>query len=45
MPLIEAAHIGPLPCEAFRRAFSVHREPDDPHSLAATLKAGRLNAR
>jgi hypothetical protein len=45
MPLIEAAHIGPLPCRAFRRAFSVHQEPEDPHSLVAALKAGRLKAR
>ncbi len=45
MPLVEAAHIGPLPCRAFRRYFSVHREPDDPHSLAAVLKASRLKAR
>jgi hypothetical protein len=43
MPLIEAAHIEQLPCQAFRRAFSVRREPDDPLVLA--LKAGRLKAR
>jgi hypothetical protein len=45
MPLIEAAHIGPLSCRAFKRAFSVRREPEDPHSLAAVLKAGRLKPR
>ncbi len=44
MPLIEAAHIGPLPCRAFKKAFSARREPEDPHSLAAVLKAGRLRA-
>lgn len=43
MPLIEAAHIGPLPCRAFKRTFSVRREPDSP--LVAALKAGRLKAR
>ena len=43
MPLIEAAHIGPLPCRAFKRVFSVRREPDDP--LVAALKAGRLKVR
>jgi hypothetical protein len=42
MPLIEAAHIGPLPCRAFRRAFSVRREPDGP--LVSALKRGRLKA-
>jgi len=43
MPLIEAAHIGPLPCRAFKRVFSVRREPEDP--LVLGLKAGRLKAR
>ncbi len=45
MPLIEGAHTGPLPCRAFKKAFSVRREPEDPHSLAAVLKAGRLKPR
>jgi hypothetical protein len=45
MPLIEGAHIGPLPCQAFKKAFSARREPEDPHSLAAVLKAGRLKPR
>ncbi len=43
MPLIEAAHIGPLPCLAFKRYFSVRREPDN-SPLVAALKAGRLRA-
>lgn len=42
MPLIEAAHIGPLPCRAFKKTFSARREPDEPHSLTAILNAGRL---
>lgn len=43
MPQIEAAHIGPLPCRAFRRAFSARGEtPDCPLVLA--LEAGRLKA-
>jgi hypothetical protein len=45
MPLIEAAHIGSLPCRAFKRVFSVRREPEDPHSLAAVLNARRLKDR
>jgi hypothetical protein len=40
MPLIEAAHSGPLPCRAFKRTFSVQRAPDGP--LVAALKAGLL---
>jgi len=42
MPLIEAAHIGPLPTVAFKRSFSVRREPEDPHSHASILKAARV---
>ena len=43
MPLIEAAHIGPLPYRAFKRCFSV-RAPADNSPLIAALKGGRLKA-
>ena len=42
MPLIEAAHIGPLPAVTFKRSFSVRREPEGPHSHASILRAARF---
>jgi len=33
MPQIEAAHIGPLPRQGFKRAFMVHEGDDDFHVL------------
>lgn len=33
MPYIEAAHLGPLPRTAFKRAFLVREEDDGFHSL------------
>jgi hypothetical protein len=42
MSLIEAAHIGLLPCRAFKRYFSARRPLDGP--LVSALKAGRLKA-
>jgi hypothetical protein len=34
MPYIEAVHLGPLPRTAFKRAFLVHKEDSEFHSLA-----------
>jgi hypothetical protein len=44
MPLIEAAHVGLLPCRAFKRAFSVRRKSDN-SPLISALQTARLKAR